>query len=437
MKTHLLTPTVRVWQRTALALAVCLWATPSLAKGLTLEQAEQLALSNEPGLIAQHWRVQSLQQRAIADKQLNDPKLQLGLLNLPTDSFDLDQEPMTQLKASYIQQFPGGDTLRIKQDKALNQAEKTAVMMAQRRLKILQKVRLSYIELAYLHQALVTVNNSRTLFLQLVEISESLFSLGRQDQQDLIRAELGLTRLDERENKIQQKIAAERNRLSRWIGLEASQQPLLNQWPRLQQSDFKSDRVLLSQQLQQHPDVQDFDWQLALARNEIELVEASLEPGWGLNLSYAHRLDAPNGTERADFISAVVTFDLPYFSENRQDRQRLAREHHYQALKNQRNERLRQMLADIALQQDNLSLLRDRQQLYQNQILPQSAQQEQAALLSYQSDQGLFADVMRAALEHLNAQLEERRIAADSLQSEAKLLYFAPDLNPQYSLDTH
>ena len=54
-----------------------------------------------------------MMEKSVAEGELMDPKLQIGLLNLPTDTFDFDQEPMTQFKVSYIQQFPSGDSRRL------------------------------------------------------------------------------------------------------------------------------------------------------------------------------------------------------------------------------------------------------------------------------------------------------------------------------------
>jgi hypothetical protein len=47
---------------------------------------------------------------------LPDPKVSLGIMNLPTDTWDLDQEGMTQLKVGVSQMFPRGDSLEIKKD---------------------------------------------------------------------------------------------------------------------------------------------------------------------------------------------------------------------------------------------------------------------------------------------------------------------------------
>lgn len=397
-----------------------------LSKDLTLQQAEQIALIDEPGLIGQNWQVRSLMEKAIADGQLMDPKIQIGVSNLPTDSFDFGQEAMTQLKVSYLQQFPAGDTRDLEQQKTHKKSELIQSKMAKRNLTILKDVRLTFLETYYWEQSKNTIFENRKLFTQLVEIVQSLFSVGKNDQQDLIRAQLELSRLDDRLNKIEQKITTQRAKLSRWLGSENSFRALAPGLPELPAIQLNNDFVSLSEYFQLHPEIQQIDKQIEINRKDIQLVNESLKPGWGLNVSYGFRDEDPTGKDRADFISAAVTFDLPLFSTRRQDKKVLSKEHAYQSLKNKRLELIRKLVAELQQEVANESILVKRQELYNKLLLPQVKQQAQASLLAYQSDRGNFSDVMRAYMDDLNANLDAKRIAIDRRKSQSKILYFIP-----------
>lgn len=410
---------------------VCAQTTlPSPSDFLTLQQAEQMALDDEPGLLSQRWQARSKLENAVAEGQLPDPKLQLGLLNVPTDTFDFDQEAMTQLKISYMQQFPAGDTLEYKQQKSRIQSELINSKMATRQLDILKKVRLAYLEAYYWERARETILQNKALFNQLLEIVQSLFSVGRNDQQDLIRSQLELSRLDDRVTKIEQKINEQRTRLARWTGESGQFKPLAAFLPELIQLPAQDDSQSLANVLLLHPEIVQIDRQIEIKRKDIQLVNESLKSGIGLNVSYSYRDETQTGVDRADFISAAVTFDLPLFSENRQDRKRLAGEHDYQALKNSRNALLRRLIAEFRQYQQDEQLLTKRYQLYTRLLLPQSSQQSQASLLAYQSDRGNFSDVIRAYMDNLDANLDERRIATDIQKTRAQLLYLMPGTNP-------
>ena len=397
---------------------------------LTLKEAERIALTDEPGIISQQWQVKSLSEQAVADGQLMDPKLQVALANMPTDTFDFDQENMTQFKVGILQQFPAGDTLEIKQQKTLKQSELIATKISERKINILKEVRLTWLEIYYWEQAYKTIRQNKRFFTQLVEIVQSMFSVGRNNQQDLIRAQLELSRLDDRLTKITQKINTQRSKLARWIGSQNSYNALSKDLPDInipELSNLNDDN--LTQLFMTHPKIQEIDKQMEVSRKDIELAKESYKPGWGLNVSYGYRDNKPMGPNRsrADFLSAGVTIDLPVFTANRQDKKLLSKEHKYQSLKDKRNEILRQLVSGLQQEMAKEEQLQKRHQLYYKILLPQAKRQTRASLLAYQSDRGDFADVMRAYIDDLNANLDERRIAVDHLQTRARILYYVSD----------
>ena len=55
-----------------------------------------------------------------------DPTLFAVAQSLPTDTFDTDQEPMTQLRFGIRQMFPKGDSLDIKRDMSVDKSSQQA-----------------------------------------------------------------------------------------------------------------------------------------------------------------------------------------------------------------------------------------------------------------------------------------------------------------------
>ena len=398
---------------------------------LTLEQAEPVALTGEPGIASQEWQAKSLAERSVADGQLMDPKLQIGLANMPSDSFDFNQENMTQFKVGIVQQFPSGNTLDLRQEKTRKKSELIMSKIAERKLTIARDVRLTYLEIYYWEQAKRTIIENKKLFTQLVDIVRSLFSVGRNNQQDLIRAQLELSRLDDRIAKITQKVNVQRSKLSRWVGSEYSRKPLSADLPEMPTLELEDDFQTLSQRFLSHPRIEQIDKNMEVSRKDIDLAREKYKPGWALNVSYGYRDDAPNGMERSDFVSAGVTMDLPLFTRNRQDKTLLSREHQYQALKDKRIELIRQLVAELQQQMVNEKQLMERQRLYADLLLPQAKQQMQASLLAYQSDKGSFADVMRAHIDDLNTSLDQHRISIDLQQARARIQYFVSSFEQQ------
>ena len=395
------------------------------AETLTLQKAEQVALESEPGILGLNAKTQSMMQKSVAAGELMDPKLQIGVLNLPTDTFDFDQEPMTQFKVSYIQQFPSGESRDIKRDKAVSQSRLFQHQVEERKRQLLAQVRLSYLETLYWEQARETVTQNKQLVSQLADFVQSQFSVGRTNQFEFITVQQSLSKLDDRLTQIDQNISGERYRLSEWIGESASQLPLSTDVPALEQDSWKHLGLeQINQSIAQHPRVQEFNNQIDVNRKDLELIRESEKPGWALNVSYAYRDDAQDGTDRADFFSAIVTLDLPLFTENRQQKKHRAQRYEIQSNQLQRDALLRKLRSDVMRLKTNVELLEQRDLLYRETLVPQAEQRSQAALQTYQSGSGSFADVMQAYMEALSTELEQKRIQIDRLKSSAQLLYF-------------
>ena len=72
-----------------------------------------------------------------------------------------------------------------------------------------------------------------------------------------------------------------------------------------------------------------------------------------------------------------------------------------------------------------LSRLAKRKALYQQQLLPQMAEQAEATLNAYTNDDGDFSEVMRARISELNAKIDALNIEIDKQITLARLNYYA------------
>lgn len=71
-----------------------------------------------------------------------------------------------------------------------------------------------------------------------------------------------------------------------------------------------------------------------------------------------------------------------------------------------------------------LQHLNERRVLYDQQLLPQMAEQAEAALSAYNNDDGDFAEAVRARISELNAKIDFLAISIDRLKTIAELNYF-------------
>lgn len=392
------------------------------ADELSLAEAEQLALQGDPMLGNIDATARALDEAAIADGQLPDPKAKFSLFNFPTDTFDRDQEPITQLRFGVQQAIPRGNTLELRSKRTRVQAGGERAKIANETRKLKRDVRANWYEAFYWVRAERIVAANKRLFKEMVDITESQYAAGRRNQQDVLRAELELGLLDDRLTDIQQKQETSRANLAKWIGGEA-QRELTDEFPFLVEPPTLA---AIEAGLPQHPALRMQRAHIDMNRQNVSIAREAYKPAWTVGVDYGVRDgNNPNGTERSDLLAATVTFDLPIFTSKRQDRRLAAAQRREGAAKLQYDDKLRGMQS--MLERDFVTWQRLSQRLlrYQKTLVGQATANSEASLLAYQNDATDFPTLMRAKITELNTHLKALRIHVDAAKAQARLLYLA------------
>ncbi|WP_082865091.1 MULTISPECIES: TolC family protein [unclassified Oleiphilus] len=400
---------------------------------LTLEAAIAQAIASDPWLNGSRYREDALTSESISASTLPDPKVSLMAANFPTDSFDINQEPMTQLTVGVSQMFPRGDSLALTSRQNQELAAQEPLLRQDRQDKVTATVTQLWLEAYRAQESIRLIEQDRALFEHLVDATKASYSsaLGRARQQDIIRAKLELTRLDDRLTALRQQLDSAQQRLSEWIGGQASL-PLartlsskLGDEPTPGMGQTHNDRWLY-EQINRHPLLLAFDQRIEAMQTGVELAQQKYKPEWGLTAQYGYRDDDPMGRDRADLFSVGVTFDLPLFTGNRQDKDVSAATSRAEALRTDKLLMARKLMAELDTTIVQIQRLNERRTLYDQQLLPQMAEQAEAALTAYNNDDGDFAEAVRARIAELNAKIDFLTIKVDRLKILAELNYLLP-----------
>jgi len=407
------------------------------AAELTLEQVVDQALANDIWLSSSHHNETAKRAMADAAGALPDPKISLALANMPTDSFDFGQEGMTQFALGISQMLPRGDTLELKEQRFSQEAHLQPLMRLERRAQVRMQVSQLWIDAWRARESLTLIQRNRRLFKQLEDVATSSYmvGLGKTQQQDVVRAQLELTQLEDKISRLDLQYDTLRGRLSEWLAAArerstglvdvaaveiAAQPPALVLDRQLQSESGEDSRARF---FLQHPSVVLFDRQIEVAQTDIRLAEQSYKPAWGVSASYGYRGDDPMGQDRADLFSLGVSMEVPLFSTRRQDGEVASAASRAEVVRTERLLKLRQLLAAHDTSMAALQRLNERLSLYRKQLLPQTAQAAEAALNAYTRDVGDFAEVVRARIAELNARLAEIEIMAEQQKQVAQLNY--------------
>jgi len=391
------------------------------AAELGIEEAGQLALKNDYTLRAIDARGQSMSELAIVADKLPDPKLKLGFANLPTDTFNLGQEPMTQAVIGVQQMFPRGHTRSLSSERINESVARNDAEAEDRRLQVLLTVREEYIRI-YLHRERQNIlEQSLVVFTDLAEITRDYYANGRAHQQDVVQAQLELSKVQERLALIRQQEQEARARLAERIETDAYRE-LDASWPQFGQPP-STQQIIAG--LIEHPRIRAWQHEIAKSRTSEEIARQAYKPGFAVDLAYGGRSGQnTNGTNRSDLLSVFVTMDIPLFTKNRQDRVLASSIADTSATQYTRDDVYRSMKARIEESAATLVHQQERLGLYQEYLLPQAAFNADAAFEDYQDAVGDLTTLMRARIGEYELKLGNAALRAEEIITRARLQYF-------------
>lgn len=398
---------------------------------LTLNIALDRAISRDAGIERYRHQANAALDLGLFTAQLPDPTLKLGARNLPVDTFSLDQEPMTQLSVGLSQQFPAGESRAIASEIQSLKSDGLIARAELRRLEVINATRQAWFDTLYWHQVVDILNTDRTLFNQILYITESLYSLGKKQQQDVLRADLEISRLQERTIQAHNQLRAANALVERWVGEPINSEQISRKVERLPPLNLDpNDPNRVAQILAKHPLFQLLDRQIEQSTGAVKLAEQSYKPSWGVDAAYGFR-DGDNldGSDRTDFFSVIVNVQLPVFTGKRQDKKVSSMRYEREAEQARYLDTLRQQTNKVIAGYIRWQQLSERLALYESSLIKQSQEQAQATLNAYQSGASDFAELMQAYLSDQSTQLDYQKLIVDQQKTLSQLhfLYSTDD----------
>jgi len=385
------------------------------AAELTLANAERLALEHAPWFAHHRSNVDAAAERVVSENSLPDPQLTVGAVNVPTDSFRLDQEDMTMVVVGVRQAFPPGDTLALKQRRAEWDLDRERAKLDMERRNVLRQVRSTWLEVYYQERSLALIREVRTVLQAQVQGAENRYRAAQETQQSLLRSRQSLARLDEREQGVRAQVIRSRGQLARWIGIEASQWPLPDTLPGFPVQPLTFD-------VMRHPGWLTAHANLEAARTDVDLVRQQYKPGLMAEVSYGARQDG-----RSDMMTALVTVDLPIFRDKRQDRRLAERQALEIGARYEEEDKKRELEALYAAALAEHEALAARVRIYAEQLLPDIRREARLTTAGFARDQ---SELREARMKELDAEIELTRLRVDLVRSHVELLYLKGEDRP-------
>lgn len=395
-------------------LSVALLSPPAAA--LTLNEALRQAEREAPSLTAQTAQVEAARSSAIPAGELPDPKLLLGLQNVPIEGDNrgrFDSEPMTMQMVGVMQEVPNRDKRRARVEVAQAGVERATAAQRVERLKVRRETALAWISALAVEQKLGLF---KTLYAEnnlLAKAVHARIAGGGGQAADSVGPRQEAALLAEQEDELQQSRTQQRAALRRWIGPRADESLAgrLPNWP--------VDAQHYQHNLQRHPELALFNPMTDQAQAEIRQAVSEKKSDWSWQLAYQKR-DPAFG----DMMSVEFSFDLPLFPGSRQNPRIAAKQAQLSQLEAEREaserEHAQQLEDDLAeYQRLDRALARSRQTL-----VPLAEEKVKLSLASYRAGPGDLASVIAARRELIEARLKQIDFEQQRALTSARL-YFA------------
>jgi len=386
------------------------------AEPLSFAAALEIATRSSPDIAVQTTSVEAARSAAIAAGGLPDPKLAVGIENLPVtgaDPWSLTRDFMTLRKVGLMQDLPNrakrqAQTASAQANIARAEAERRVGVLTVRRDTALAWLNRYYLERrGALFDELERENQ---LFARAVQAQ---LAGGRGMPADAVGPRQEAAQIADRRDELGAEITRSKAALSRWVGA-AAEEPLQGEPPGL-----TLDSQHLREHVHEHPDLAVYVPMTEMAQAQVHEAEAARRPDWGVEFAYGRR-----GSAFGDMVTLQFTLDLPLFPRTHQDpiiqarRQDLARvESERDAMLREHTQELEGDLAEYDVVTRQLSRLREvHLQLAREKVDDQFA--------SYSAGKTDLTAVLQARRELIEQRLKEIELEQKRAAAAARLYYF-------------
>ncbi len=205
--------------------------------------------------------------------------------------------------------------------------------------------------------------------------------------------------------------------LARWFGPPAND-PLAAPPPT---ATSPLDVADLDTRLEHHPAIAVLTKQEAVAQAEADVARSAKLTDWSLALMYSQR-----GPSYSNMVSINVSIPLQWDQPNRQDREVAAKLALADQVRAQREEMLRDHIAEVRVMWQEWQSYRERLARYDATLLPLAVERTRAASTAYRSGTGPLAAVLDARRSEIDTGIERVKLELDSARVWARLYFLLP-----------
>ncbi|MCK4842930.1 MAG: TolC family protein [Methylococcales bacterium] len=373
---------------------------------LTLQLAMTIALQDNPDLAQIQARSEAMAAIPSQVGSLPDPVISFNALNLPVDTFNTAQENMTQLQGGISQLIPFPGKLSLREQAATYQAEAAIYDVTEARFHLLHHVKQTWWSLFYLNRTLDIIITNQNLLRQFIKIARTKYEVGEGLQQDVLLAQLELSKLLDNELKLLGAKAKTKAQLNVLLNKPANYaikipENVSEQLPGLQTETklFKhaeNYRALLSSRRKS----------IHAAQSRLDLAKKDIYPDFKVGAFYGAREESLSGQERADFLSLKLSMNIPIFAASKQQKAVAQRNSELIQQRYVLQDQWNKVRAEISIAYSDFYQTKNQVELFKTGIIPQARQTVASMLAGYQVNKVDFLNLVRSQITLYNYEIQ-------------------------------
>lgn len=391
-------------------------------ESLTMGQAQQRAIARSRQLDSQDQAAAAAREMAVAAGQLPDPVLKFGIDNLPAsgpDRFSLGTDFMTMRRVGVSQELTRADKRHWRSARLSREADKAQAEKEVAATAILRDTAIAWLDVFYHAQMADLIVKQAALSQQEIEAADAAYRGGRGSQTDVLAARSALLTLDDRRSEIGRRLRVAQTMLARWTGGDTDVAGQADT------DHIRLDPASLDGEFAHHPQIALLDRQEDIAHADVNLAQANRHSDWSVEIAFQQR-----GSAYSNMVSIGVSMPLQWDRKNRQDRELAGKLALAGQAKAERDETLRDRVAETRAQIVEWQSGKERVARYAHEVLPLAGERTEAAFAAFRGGKATLAEVLAARRNEIETRLQALQLELDTARLWARLNFLLPQDGP-------
>ena len=365
------------------------------AQEITLQQLVAIALERNPAIKSAAERFQAQRARAPQARSLPDPMVSGGWMGNITPFSVQQGDPSSYRGLTVSQAFPFPGKLSLRGKIADREAEAGRWEYEQTERQVVAEVKTAYYAYFYDSKAIEITQKNKDLLQKLESIAEARYRVGKGIQQDVLRAQVEVARIDQKLIVLEQEEDVARARLNTLL-YQDPESPLPLPAP-VKATDFhESLEDLYAMAHANDPGLEQDKRRIESNQYTVDLAQKAYKPDFDVAYTYEQR------PEMQDMHGVMVGINIPVFFRAKQREGVIEASHGLNAARRELDDRLTEVNFEIKQQYLAATAARNLMNLYSKAIVPQSSLALESSMSAYEVGKVDFLSMLENFVYVLN-----------------------------------